>query len=114
MIGASGRNTSNTSKRRFLLLGRRMQNIIGGDDDQSCSNCLARFRLYVPARQGWRCPCLLILMQHTKSQEQKISSLGTEKVEGNSYPDVQQNTPPAATQNAPRPAAVQRNAPLGS
>jgi hypothetical protein len=38
---------------------------------------------------------------------------GYGKVEGNSYPDVQQNTPPAATQNAPRPAAVQRNAPLG-
>jgi hypothetical protein len=32
----------------------------------------------------------------------------------NSYPDVQKKMPPAATQKAPRPAAVQQTAPLGS
>jgi hypothetical protein len=49
---------------------------------------------------------------HIPGTEDFITGYG--KVEGNSYPGVQQNTPPAATQNAPRPAAVQRNAPLGS
>jgi hypothetical protein len=38
---------------------------------------------------------------------------GRGKVEASYYTDVHQYTPPAATQNAPRPAAVQRNAPLG-
>jgi hypothetical protein len=38
---------------------------------------------------------------------------GYGKVEANSYPDVQRHTPPAATQNAHRLAAVQQNAPLG-
>jgi hypothetical protein len=39
--------------------------------------------------------------------------IGRGQVEINSYPDVQRNTPPAATQKAHRSAAAQRNAPLG-
>ena len=38
---------------------------------------------------------------------------GRGKVEATYYTDVHKYTPPAETQNAPGPAAVQRSAPLG-
>jgi hypothetical protein len=114
MTGTSGLPTSNRANRRFLSLGRRLIYV------EAMMIKVARIALLSSALIGgtagvasaqWYPP---VLDPHGTYRIPGTEDFmtGRGNVEGTYYTDVHKFTPPAATQNAPRPAAVQRTAPL--